>query len=321
VKLLDSHLIPAALYKIVRDERFKVAHPVHISTDVTVPSPRQVSDYLLCADCERRFEQGGETWVIRRCWQNTTTFPLRASLVNAQPIPTMEAGVAIYQGARVLDVDVDRLTYFAASVFWRAAAHQWSIHKQTLPQLKLGPYEEQLRQYLLGGSFPAAAVLAVFIGYGMEEMRNAVVTFPYLSGRDKGWRRYTFTIPGNDVLAFRRPRHSEGNPTFVLRPVPAKIPLLERRNRQGEHADDHCWLCPFASCRGTWTETSYRRGRGPIAVVSGGSDEVRAARSFANPNSQRPAQAVAQSCNRSGSRPLNVAKPLSSIQARLTNSE
>jgi hypothetical protein len=196
VKLLNSHLMPAALYKIVRDERFKVAHPVHVTRDVTVHSPRQVSDYLLCTDCEGRFEQGGETWVIPRCWRNNTTFPLRTSLMKAQPVPTVEAGVAIYEGARVLDVDVDQLAYFAASVFWRAAAHRWAIHKQTVPQLKLAAYEERLRQYLLGGSFPLDAVLAVFIGYGMEEMRNAIITFPYLSGRDKGWRRYTFTIPG-----------------------------------------------------------------------------------------------------------------------------
>jgi len=196
VKLLNSHLIPAALYKVVRDERFNVAHPWVTTTNVTMQSPRQVSDYLLCAECERRLDQGGESWVIPRCWRNTATFPLRASLMKAQPVPKMEAGVVIYEGARILDVDVDQLAYFAASVFWRAAAHQWAFHMETVPQLKLAAYQERLRQYLLGGSFPADAVLAVFIGYGMEEMRNAIITFPYLSGRDKGWRRYTFTVPG-----------------------------------------------------------------------------------------------------------------------------
>jgi hypothetical protein len=196
VKLLNSHLIPAALYKVVRDERVDVVHPWVITTDVTIQSPRQVSDYLLCAECERRLEQGGESWFIPQCWRNPTTFPLRACLVEAQPIPKMEAGVAIYEGARILDLDVDRLAYFAVSIFWRAAAHQWAFHKETVRRLKLAAYQERLRQYLLGGSFPADAVLVVLVAYGMEEMRNGSISFPHLSKRDKGWRRYSFTVPG-----------------------------------------------------------------------------------------------------------------------------
>ena len=111
VKLLNSHLMPAALYKIIRDERFTVAHPVHHQR-CNRALPSAGFGLFVVSRLRTPFQQGGETWVIRRCWQNTKTFPLRAALVNAQPNPRMEAGVAIYEGAGIPDVDVDRLGVF-----------------------------------------------------------------------------------------------------------------------------------------------------------------------------------------------------------------
>ena len=55
-----------------------------------------------------------------------------------------------------------KLAYFAASILWRGSAHQWRFGKQLLTRISLGPYEEELRQYLLGQTqFPRNAVLAV----------------------------------------------------------------------------------------------------------------------------------------------------------------
>jgi hypothetical protein len=184
LELCDSHLMPAALYKIVRNNNEKNPHPVLVARDVTLQTAEQASDYLLCGECEKRFHKGGENWVIPRCWHSTTRFALRASLLaSASAVrPDME----IYEGANIPDVEPDKLAYFAASLFWRAAAHNWPLNKGVVASIKLGPYEDELRCYLLGAPFPINAALIIAVGHGMEEMRNSVITLPYLAGRDTG---------------------------------------------------------------------------------------------------------------------------------------
>jgi hypothetical protein len=196
VELRDSHFMPAALYKIARDESSSNPHPGVVSKSVALSSPRQVSDYLLCAACEERFEQGGESWVIPRCWHDERTFPLRDVLVSTAPVSPSEPDFLFYEGANIPAIETDQLAYFAASLFWRAAVHDWKIHGQVCPRLSLGPYEEAFRRYLLGDEFPRNAVLIIAVGFGMEEMRNAVVTFPYLTDRQKDHRQYRCTVPG-----------------------------------------------------------------------------------------------------------------------------
>src|SRR5438132_13168514 len=69
--------------------------------------------------------------------------------------------------------------------------------KQKPKRLELGPYEEQLRSYLLGtGVFPEDAVLVVAISSGMERLRNMLITFPFLKSREPGFRQYRFPLPG-----------------------------------------------------------------------------------------------------------------------------
>lgn len=60
------------------------------------------------------------------------------------------------------EVNVPALTYFAASIFWRGSIHPWrSDGTRPVP---LGPYEEPLRQYLLGeADFPEAMTLSVVV--------------------------------------------------------------------------------------------------------------------------------------------------------------
>ena len=87
------------------------------------------------------------------------TFPLLNRLNEAPVIP-----IAIDLTARsgtALGIDTEWLAYFALSLVWRAAVHDWAFpdgSKST--RLVLGSYEEQIRGYLLGDSpFPAHALL------------------------------------------------------------------------------------------------------------------------------------------------------------------
>jgi hypothetical protein len=50
-----------------------------------------------------------------------------------------------------IGIDVESFAYFALSVVWRGAVHQWRFpNGQVSTKLDLGPYEERIRLYLRG---------------------------------------------------------------------------------------------------------------------------------------------------------------------------
>ena len=124
-------------------------------------SGHQASGYLLCAKCEGRFNTGGETWVIPRLWHDEAKFPLRQALLGHGGLPFSTSEFSVFEAAKIATVRPEQLVYFAASIFWRAAVHDWQFHDRTTIRLKLGPYEEAFRRYLLGGRWPSNAILFV----------------------------------------------------------------------------------------------------------------------------------------------------------------
>ncbi len=91
-----------------------------------------------------------------------------------------------------------KLTYFAMSVFWRGAIHEW---KSTLgkipPPVDVGEYEAPIGKFLLGGSFPDDVVLVVSV-YRWKPALNAAC--PVIPDHLPECQRYWFYIPG---LGFR----------------------------------------------------------------------------------------------------------------------
>jgi hypothetical protein len=224
--LIDSHYMPRALYKLARDEKFKNPHPVLIGEETARISSRQASDYFLCATCEDRFSKGGEAWVQGHCWRDKKTFALRGVLLAATPIPGSDAESKIYMADALPAVECERLAYFAASVFWRGAARDWTFDGEELPRLDFGTYAEELRQYLLNQApFPTKAALFVHVSAGMESMRNNLIWFPRkISG--PGSFIYRFRIPGitfllvlgNRALEYRDACivNGKGRPIFMM---------------------------------------------------------------------------------------------------------
>src|SRR5262245_16715715 len=123
--LQDSHLMPKALYKYLRDRIDTNPNPVVATPEKTFQTSKQVTDYLLCEECEDRFNKGGERWVVENCWRSNTAFPLQAALLATLPIFTNGPDFTAYSGATTPAVNVGKLAYFAASVMWRASVHQW----------------------------------------------------------------------------------------------------------------------------------------------------------------------------------------------------
>ena len=61
IELLSSHYMPAGFHRIVQDGG---PHATQIVGKVALLSSRQQQAYLLCQNCETRFQQRGEDWVI-----------------------------------------------------------------------------------------------------------------------------------------------------------------------------------------------------------------------------------------------------------------
>jgi len=105
-------------------------------------------------------------------------------------------------------------------MFWRASAHKWKGNAG----IRLGPYEESLRIYLMGESpFPQSCVLWVSVPETSTPLTGLSLS-PY-GGRYKDCHAYKLVVLGvgfNLFIGQRIPPecrsacfvHAEGNPIF-----------------------------------------------------------------------------------------------------------
>lgn len=197
--LCVSHLLPAAFYRRLRDNTSVNPNPVLINSTYSVQSSLQVTDHLLCENCEHLLSHNGEQYVIASAFDGQN-FPLQEALSKLKPAvsgPKIQAVAC----ASVPSVDVDQLAYFALSVFWRAGAHEWHAKGGTTISIHLGrQYEEEFRVYLLGGSgFPGKAAIWVVVSSDPDPF--PAFCFPF-GGRQAGYHRYRFAVPGIEFLLF-----------------------------------------------------------------------------------------------------------------------
>jgi hypothetical protein len=183
--------MPAAVFSQLRTPSHNNPHPVLVTKSVSIISSRQIKDHVLCNDCEQRFSRFGESWVLANM-SRPTGFALQDLLKEAGPFAASD-GFALFSGAAIAAIDTDALAYFALSVFWRAAIHQWkSIDGNTEP-IDLGPYEGQIRSFLLGGPFPTNAVVTVSVWPTINVLPAA---YTPREGVAPGFRVFNFMVPG-----------------------------------------------------------------------------------------------------------------------------
>ena len=154
--------MPKSLYKKTRWEGAPNPNPLLLTTKVSIQVSDQTADYLLCADCEQRFSQRGERYAMSLV-DAQGKFPL-LDILNATT-PTRDRGFAkLYDTAATPTVDRAKLAYFALSIFWRASVHHWKTPGEPSQQIRLGPYRESIRRYLLDeSSFPEEIALLTVV--------------------------------------------------------------------------------------------------------------------------------------------------------------
>ena len=230
VELRKSHFFPAAAYRTmreftVRQGQFKNPNPVRLTDLYAKQTSEQYTARLLCHGCEQRFHANGENWVLKHCWRGKT-FLLQRLVAGARTVLSSRE-LSVYNANEIPAVDISALTYFAASMFWRAAVHNWS-GRAVEPAIDLGPYTERLRKYLDGSAeFPQGCILLVMlptrdsdqIKWMMHPIPKRLrglhfYTMPFLGiglnlviGRHipSDWREADFVRgPGNPIIASSR---------------------------------------------------------------------------------------------------------------------
>src|SRR3954462_3956533 len=79
VELRESHFIPRALYPRRVKQQFATRRKKGIIND-------EIKAYLLCAECEQRFDRNGEAEVMRHvAAKSVKYFPLREKLNHSIP--------------------------------------------------------------------------------------------------------------------------------------------------------------------------------------------------------------------------------------------
>lgn len=194
VVLQNSHLIPRAVYKKMT-KRAEKNSLITFTDNKTVKRPNQIKKYFLCQTCEQLFNNNGEQWLGMYAYNNGS-FLLRDILKKASPFREENEG-KYFNGNKVLqDRGIDKLTYFAVSVFWRAAATEWKDITDSR-QLCFGPYKEKLRQYLLElCDFPKEAALFVYISESDNSAIADVLNFPVSHNDEGNYHDHSFMIPG-----------------------------------------------------------------------------------------------------------------------------
>jgi len=150
--LQRSHLMGRALYRMSRDPTAWNPNPIVITRKTTKPISRQIADYLLCHNCERLLNENGEAWMVTQVF-NGRDFPLMDRLNVAVPIQRAPS-VEMFSGTQI-GLNMERLAYFALSVFWRGSVHRWRLHDGSIVFNPLGAFEEPIRRFLVGeAGFP-----------------------------------------------------------------------------------------------------------------------------------------------------------------------
>jgi hypothetical protein len=216
--LQDGHLIAKGFYKAVREPASVISNPVLVTASTTFQTSEQVSDYLLCRRCELRLAQNGEEWVLRNSPHRNGRFPMREALLRSPIKSTIRAGES-YKEPYDSAFDLERLVYFAASVFWRASVHTWDRVKHLMERAPL-PLElnEQLRLFLLHlGAFPIDAVLLISVSASKPLPH---IIFPQANKRANltDIIGYDFAVPG---LQFRL---MYGNIPDLMKQISVAVP-------------------------------------------------------------------------------------------------
>lgn len=198
--LINSHLIPAAAYKHVRGAvGGNGDSPVIIdgSDKTAFQTDKQITQYLLCKECEDRFSRNGER-ILGKLWSTRRGFPLLEKLAQENVIYAGNE-FSVY-GHETLDSQIlECLFYFAVSIFWRAHVWDWGGQKNSYGGALGEKYETEVRRFLLGDG--ALKEARIFVHLNTNSTYRSMIRLPsYL--RKNGVTHHSFSMLGIDFWLY-----------------------------------------------------------------------------------------------------------------------
>ena len=216
--LCNSHYLPKSLYRRMRKEGG--GHPIVMTPGLIVSTSRQVRDHVFCADCEDRFNSGGEAYFMSLV-ANGQQFPMDEKLKQVQPLSTGQ--FLMFSGARA-GIDPLRVGHFALGLLWKGAVHSWHTFGTQVTKVRPLPDMESVRRYLLG-EIEIPANILVFVLVCRDPLSQVSNSAPYLLGGFENENRYEMHIKGVKIqIAFDPPAseidalcfvHSKLHPIFA----------------------------------------------------------------------------------------------------------
>lgn len=159
------------MYKALRNDGGNNPNPVLMTTTALLQKSQHVRDYVLCGDCEQLLNRKGESWVVHNAFTGRE-FRLQERVLRSQAVsPIDDPRLIAYAGAEIDGVDMEKLVYFGASLFWRASVHRWRLLDARIHG-PLGRYEEELRRYLLGARLAEDVAIYVYVASHQEPWRS-----------------------------------------------------------------------------------------------------------------------------------------------------
>ncbi|HUJ30839.1 MAG TPA: hypothetical protein VLY23_06125 [Candidatus Acidoferrum sp.] len=191
--LQESHFLSAGIYRLLRGDGEANPNPWVIMEKAAFQTSKQQKAPLLCSDCEQRLSRNGENWALRNCLKADRSFPLAATLASQSPdLSSAQTTTKVYYASGISAIDVDALSYFAASIFWRGSIYPWN--RDGSYPVNLGPFQEPFRTYLMGlAPFPKDSSLWVIVREGGQIDR---MTYAPLGKREGKVHVYKFPMPG-----------------------------------------------------------------------------------------------------------------------------
>jgi hypothetical protein len=190
--LRNSHFISASILKTLRADDLPNPNPIVLTHEMAFSTSRPITGYVLCSECEDRFNKSGEAWTLANMVRDDS-FPLWDTLRQTEPLIDFDKGQrALYSGADAFGVKMEKLIYFGLSIFWRSAAYKWKGPSK-LPQVDLGPYLEPLRKFLHGeAGFPKN--MTIVINVWPTEPLLRIAYYPFRT-KTRGYRVFQFYLP------------------------------------------------------------------------------------------------------------------------------
>ena len=129
--LCNSHLLPKSEYKRLTSPGHNAPVLMNGRSGKSQETNRQISQKLLCRDCETRFTKYGETPVLKVNHHHDGTFLLRDAIERMSPVRVLGSNACYMASQVAAHFDIEAFRYFAVSVFWRGSVASWPMGTTT----------------------------------------------------------------------------------------------------------------------------------------------------------------------------------------------